>query len=83
MKDNLDYLRVLLMAEPRGHFDMYGALLVEKDEAEEEGKEDDADLAVLFMHNEGVSVTVCVCVFLNQLRKRISELSLCIQLVIF
>ena len=35
------------MLEPRGHDDMYGALLVEPDHPE-------ADLAVLFMHNEGI-----------------------------
>jgi proline racemase len=39
------------MFEPRGHFDMYGALLVEPDLP-------GADLAVLFMHNEGYS-TMC------------------------
>jgi trans-L-3-hydroxyproline dehydratase len=39
------------MLEPRGHADMYGALLVEPDHPE-------ADLAVLFMHNEGWS-TMC------------------------
>ena len=36
----------MIMREPRGHFDMYGALLVDSDFPE-------ADLAVLFMHNEG------------------------------
>ena len=46
VRANLDHLRTSLMAEPRGHSDMYGALLVEKDLPE-------ADLAVLFMHNEG------------------------------
>jgi proline racemase len=39
------------MFEPRGHSDMYGALLVEPDLP-------GADLAVLFMHNEGYS-TMC------------------------
>jgi trans-L-3-hydroxyproline dehydratase len=39
------------MREPRGHDGMYGALLVEPDHPE-------ADLAVLFMHNEGYS-TMC------------------------
>lgn len=47
----LDGWRRLLMAEPRGHADMYGALLVEPDLAS-------ADLAVLFLHNEGYS-TMC------------------------
>ena len=51
VRDNHDHLRRLLMFEPRGHFDMYGALLVEPDLP-------GADLAVLFMHNEGYS-TMC------------------------
>jgi proline racemase len=46
-----DHLRRGLMLEPRGHEGMYGALLVEPDHPE-------ADLAVLFMHNEGYS-TMC------------------------
>lgn len=50
-KEHLDHLRRLLMFEPRGHFDMYGALLVEPSLP-------GADLAVLFMHNEGYS-TMC------------------------
>lgn len=49
--DHLDHLRRLLMHEPRGHFDMYGVLPVEPDHP-------DADLAVLFTHNEGYS-TMC------------------------
>jgi proline racemase len=51
VRDNLDHLRKILMFEPRGHYDMYGALLVEPDLP-------GADLAVLFMHNEGYS-TMC------------------------
>jgi proline racemase len=51
VRDNLDQLRRILMFEPRGHFDMYGALLVEPNLP-------GADLAVLFMHNEGYS-TMC------------------------
>lgn len=50
-RDHLDHLRRLLMFEPRGHSDMYGAVLVEPDLPE-------ADLAVLFMHNAGYS-TMC------------------------
>jgi trans-L-3-hydroxyproline dehydratase len=50
-RDGLDHLRRLLMYEPRGHFDMYGVLPVEPDHP-------DADLAVLFTHNEGYS-TMC------------------------
>jgi trans-L-3-hydroxyproline dehydratase len=51
VRENLDHLRRLLIFEPRGHYDMYGALLVEPDLR-------GADLAVLFMHNEGYS-TMC------------------------
>ncbi|XP_048840861.1 trans-L-3-hydroxyproline dehydratase [Brienomyrus brachyistius] len=50
-KEKLDHLRKVLMFEPRGHFDMYGALIVESELSE-------ADLGVLFMHNEGYS-TMC------------------------
>lgn len=46
-----DSLRRLLMYEPRGHADMYGAVIVEPDHPE-------ADFAVLFLHNEGYS-TMC------------------------
>lgn len=51
VRERLDHLRKVLMFEPRGHADMYGALLVEPDLP-------GADLAVLFMHNEGYS-TMC------------------------
>ena len=51
VRDHLDHLRKILMFEPRGHYDMYGALLVEPNLP-------GADLAVLFMHNEGYS-TMC------------------------
>ena len=44
----MDNLRLMLMHEPRGFDGMYGALLVEKDLPE-------ADMAVLFMHNEGMA----------------------------
>jgi len=50
-KERFDHLRRWLMLEPRGHDGMYGALLVEPDYPE-------AELAVLFMHNEGYS-TMC------------------------
>jgi trans-L-3-hydroxyproline dehydratase len=50
-RERFDGLRRGLMLEPRGHDGMYGALLVEPDHP-------DADLAVLFMHNEGWS-TMC------------------------
>ena len=48
---NHDAFRRLLMHEPRGHAEMYGAVLVEPDHPE-------ADLAVLFLHGEGYS-TMC------------------------
>ena len=51
VRDNLDHLRKMLIFEPRGHHDMYGALLVEP-------ALPGADMAVLFMHNEGYS-TMC------------------------
>ncbi|MCI0431271.1 MAG: proline racemase family protein [Rhodospirillales bacterium] len=50
-RERLDHLRRLLIFEPRGHFDMYGAIPVAPDHPE-------ADLAVLFIHNEGFS-TMC------------------------
>lgn len=37
-----------LMMEPRGHAEMYGALLVRHTELTESGE---ADIGVLFMHN--------------------------------
>jgi trans-L-3-hydroxyproline dehydratase len=50
-QQKLDHLRRLLIFEPRGHFDMYGVIPVTPDHSE-------ADLAVLFFHNEGYS-TMC------------------------
>lgn len=49
--DNWDHLRVALMAEPRGHGDMYGAVLTEP-------ATDDGHFGVLFLHNDGWS-TMC------------------------
>lgn len=40
------------MWEPRGHKDMYGAILVTETELTRTGE---ADLGVLFCHNEGYS----------------------------
>ncbi|KAF3702828.1 Trans-L-3-hydroxyproline dehydratase [Channa argus] len=51
VQEHLDHLRRVLMFEPRGHYDMYGALIVDSEIPE-------ADLGVLFMHNEGYS-TMC------------------------
>ena len=55
IRSTLDHLRKMLMYEPHGHMDMYGALLIEKDLEE-------ADMAVLFMHNEGKIVYQYLCV---------------------
>ena len=51
VKENADYVRRALMYEPRGHHDMYGAILLPP-------YNDYADISVLFMHNEGYS-TMC------------------------
>ncbi len=48
VKENLDDVRKALLWEPRGHADMYGAYLTEPVTPE-------ADLGVIFMHNEGYS----------------------------
>lgn len=46
-----DHLRTAIMGEPRGHSDMYGALITESERV-------DSDFGVLFLHNEGYS-TMC------------------------
>jgi proline racemase len=51
MREELDNYRRMLIWEPRGHADMYGAIVTEP--AAEE-----ADFGVLFIHNEGYS-TMC------------------------
>jgi proline racemase len=51
VRDNCDHLRTALMLEPRGHADMYGAVLTQPEHP-------DSDAGVLFMHNEGYS-TMC------------------------
>ena len=50
-QEKLDALRTALMWEPRGHADMYGCLVTSPVTPE-------ADLGVLFLHNEGFS-TMC------------------------
>ncbi len=50
-REKLDHIRKLVIFEPRGHYDMYGVLPVEPDLP-------GADMAVLFIHNEGYS-TMC------------------------
>ncbi len=51
VREHCDRLRTALMHEPRGHADMYGAVLTEP-------CSDAAHAGVLFMHNEGYS-TMC------------------------
>ena len=48
LQSELDHLRQVLMYEPRGHADMYGALLTEP-------TTEGSDFGILFMHNEGYS----------------------------
>ncbi|MEW5991014.1 MAG: proline racemase family protein [Chloroflexota bacterium] len=50
-RDHVDAIRHLVIDEPRGHADMYGAFVTPPDD---EG----ADLGVVFFHNEGYS-TAC------------------------
>ena len=49
--NNHDHLRTALMFEPRGHSDMYGAIITP-------AEREDSDFGVIFMHNEGYS-TMC------------------------
>jgi proline racemase len=51
MQQHYDHLRRALMWEPRGHYDMYGCILTPPVSPE-------ANLGVLFLHNEGYS-TMC------------------------
>jgi trans-L-3-hydroxyproline dehydratase len=51
MQQELDHYRRFLMLEPRGHADMYGAVLTGP-------VTPDGDIGVLFLHNEGYS-TMC------------------------
>lgn len=50
-RDNFDYIRTGTMFEPRGHADMYGAIITEP-------ISEDAHFGTFFMHNEGYS-TMC------------------------
>ncbi|MBD0318004.1 MAG: proline racemase family protein [Thermoleophilia bacterium] len=49
--EHLDWVRELLVYEPRGHADMYGCFVVEPED-------EDGDLGVVFFHNAGYS-TAC------------------------
>ena len=50
-RERLDHLRTALIAEPRGHADMYGCVLTQP-------ATPDADYGVFYMHNEGY-MTMC------------------------
>mgnify|MGYP006287400557 CR=1 FL=1 len=50
-KDHLDHIRKGIIWEPRGHSDMYGAVITES-------CTDDGDFGVFFLHNDGYS-TMC------------------------
>ena len=50
-RDNYDFIRTGTMFEPRGHADMYGAIITEPCSK-------DADFGTFFLHNEGYS-TMC------------------------
>lgn len=51
LKNNLDFLRTTGMWEPRGHADIYGAIITEPISG-------GSDAGVIFLHNEGYS-TMC------------------------
>ena len=50
-RDRLDYIRTSTLLEPRGHGDMYGAVITSP-------VSEDADFGTFFLHNEGYS-TMC------------------------
>jgi len=50
-KENYDFIRTGTMFEPRGHADMYGAIITDP-------VSENADFGVFFLHNEGYS-TMC------------------------
>ena len=50
-QEHFDHIRRTLMWEPRGHYDMYGAIVTPP-------VTEGADVGVIFMHNEGYS-TMC------------------------
>ena len=51
LRDQHDYVRQVLMYEPRGHADMYGCVLTPPND-------DTGDFGIVFLHNEGYS-TMC------------------------
>ncbi|KAJ5107834.1 hypothetical protein N7456_004509 [Penicillium angulare] len=54
-KNQYDNIRKRIMLEPRGHYDMYGAIIIPETELVQSG---DAHIGTLFTHNEGFS-TMC------------------------
>jgi len=48
MMKKFDHVRKAIMLEPRGHADMYGAIIVEPDKK-------NSDFGVIFIHNDGYS----------------------------
>lgn len=54
-QNQYDHLRRRILLEPRGHNDMYGAILCRDTELTQSAE---ADMGVLFMHNQGFS-TMC------------------------
>src|SRR3954468_19482634 len=53
VRTHADHLRRALMLEPRGHADMYGAVLTEP-------VSPGSHAGVIFMHNEGYSTMCCL-----------------------
>jgi len=51
LEEHYDFLRKAILWEPRGHANMYGCLLTEKERP-------DSDFGVLFLHNQGYG-TMC------------------------
>lgn len=51
MRENHDWVRTTLLREPRGHTEMYGAVLTDP-------VTEDGDVGVLFIHNDGYA-TMC------------------------
>ena len=49
-RQNYDELRQALMFEPRGHADMYGAIIID-------AEREDSHFGAIFIHNEGYSTT--------------------------
>lgn len=53
IQSNLDHIRSSIMLEPRGHHEMFGAILLQPDAGHEDKNGEKADMAVIFIHNDG------------------------------